>query len=168
MKKPRVQDEVLPHRQLGIEREGLRHVADPAPDPCRSHRPTGRTARACPSVGGSRPVSIFIVVVLPQPLEPRKPKISPRSIRKFTWSTAMKSPNRWVKPCASMATSASPARAAESHSPVPRRFSSGKQRNEGRFPTSCRSAPESPGVPVASTRPASIATSQSNRAASSM
>ncbi|MDT4811184.1 hypothetical protein FQZ97_441130 [compost metagenome] len=37
-----------------------------------------------PSLAGSRPVSIFMVVDLPQPLEPRKPKISPRSMRKFT------------------------------------------------------------------------------------
>ncbi len=41
-------------------------------------------SQACPSVGGSRPHSIFIVVDLPQPLAPRKPKISPRSIRKLT------------------------------------------------------------------------------------
>ena len=51
---------------------------------CRWRRPAGRTASASPSVAGSRPVSIFIVVVLPQPLEPRKPKISPRSMRKLT------------------------------------------------------------------------------------
>ena len=45
---------------------------------------------AVPSVGGSRPVSIFMVVDLPQPFEPRKPKISPRSIDSVTWSTAVK------------------------------------------------------------------------------
>jgi hypothetical protein len=39
---------------------------------------------AVPSVGGSSPVSIFIVVDLPQPLEPRKPKISPFSIDSVT------------------------------------------------------------------------------------
>ena len=39
---------------------------------------------AVPSVGGKRPVSIFIVVDLPQPFEPRKPKISPRSIESVT------------------------------------------------------------------------------------
>ncbi len=60
-------------------------------------------SRAVPSVGGSNPVSIFIVVVLPQPFEPRKPKISPRSMRKFTWSTAVKSPKRWVSPWDSIA-----------------------------------------------------------------
>ena len=48
-----------------------------------------------PSLAGSRPVSIFMVVDLPQPLEPRKPKISPRWMRKETWSTATKSPNAW-------------------------------------------------------------------------
>ena len=49
---------------------------------------------AVPSVGGSRPVSIFMVVDLPQPFEPRKPKISPRSIDRVTWSTAVKVPKR--------------------------------------------------------------------------
>ena len=37
-----------------------------------------------PLVAGRKPVSIFIVVDLPQPLEPRKPKISPRAILKLT------------------------------------------------------------------------------------
>ena len=36
---------------------------------------------ASPSLAGNNPVSIFIVVVLPQPFEPTKPKISPRSMR---------------------------------------------------------------------------------------
>ena len=39
---------------------------------------------AQPLVAGSRPVSIFIVVDLPQPFEPRKPKISPRAMLKLT------------------------------------------------------------------------------------
>ena len=69
---------------------------------------------AVPSVGGSRPVSIFIVVDLPQPLEPRKPKISPRSIDSVTWSTAVKLPKRRVRPCASIAISGRRPRAAES------------------------------------------------------
>ena len=60
---------------------------------------------AVPSVGGRRPVSIFIVVDLPQPLEPRKPKISPRSIDRVTWSTAVKVPKRIVRPSARMAVS---------------------------------------------------------------
>ena len=67
---------------------------------------------AVPSVGGSRPVSIFMVVDLPQPFEPRKPKISPRSIDSVTWSTAVKSPKRRVRPLASMAISGSLPRAA--------------------------------------------------------
>src|SRR5512135_2925019 len=51
-------------------------------------------SRASPSLAGSRPVSIFIVVVLPQPFEPTKPKISPRSMVKLTRSTAVKPPQR--------------------------------------------------------------------------
>ena len=62
---------------------------------------------ASPSEAGSSPVSIFIVVVLPQPLEPRKPRISPRSMRKLTWSTAVKSPKRRVNPRALIATTPS-------------------------------------------------------------
>src|SRR5271170_7682972 len=49
---------------------------------------------ASPSLGASKPVSIFIVVVLPDPFDPTKPKISPRSIVKLTLSTAVKSPKR--------------------------------------------------------------------------
>ena len=39
---------------------------------------------ASPELAGNNPVSIFMVVVLPQPFEPTKPKISPRSIEKLT------------------------------------------------------------------------------------
>src|SRR5690554_7492744 len=38
-----------------------------------------------------------MVVVLPQPLEPKKPKISPRLISKLTLLTAVKSPKRKVR-----------------------------------------------------------------------
>ncbi len=54
-------------------------------------------SRAVPSLTGSNPVSIFMVVVLPHPFEPRKPKISPFLIRKLTSSTATKPLNRRVK-----------------------------------------------------------------------
>ena len=56
-----------------------------------------------PLVAGRKPTSIFIVVDLPQPFEPRKPKISPGGILKLTWSTATKSPNLRVSPSASIA-----------------------------------------------------------------
>ena len=59
-------------------------------------------SEARPSLAASRPVSIFMVVDLPQPLEPRKPKISPRRMRKLTWSTAVKSPKRIVRSRASI------------------------------------------------------------------
>src|ERR1700730_10531319 len=57
----------------------------------RTSRPSTQTD---PSLRGSRPVSILMTVVLPLPLGPRKPKISPFSTRKLTPSTATKSPNR--------------------------------------------------------------------------
>ena len=41
-------------------------------------------SHASPSLAGSSPVSIFMVVDLPQPFEPRNPKISPRGMRKLT------------------------------------------------------------------------------------
>ena len=69
----------------------------------RSLASSGRpNSSASPSLAGNSPVSIFIVVVLPQPFEPTKPKISPRSIVKLTWSTAVKSPKRQVRSRATM------------------------------------------------------------------
>src|ERR1700730_16908713 len=57
----------------------------------RTSRPA---TQADPALRGSRPVSILMTVVLPLPLGPRKPKISPFSTRKLTPSTATKSPKR--------------------------------------------------------------------------
>ena len=86
-----------------IERERLRHVADAI---ARAYVAgidrLARTAKRRRSLAGSRPVSIFIVVVLPQPFGPTNPKISPRSMVKLTWSTAVKSPNRRVRSRATM------------------------------------------------------------------
>src|SRR5580698_852961 len=42
-------------------------------------------------------VSILIVVVLPAPLGPRKPKMVPRGTEKDTWFTAQKSPKFLVR-----------------------------------------------------------------------
>src|SRR5258707_1279156 len=50
------------------------------------------TAR--PEVGGSSPQRMRMVVDLPAPLGPRKPKISPRATSSVTLSTAVKSPKR--------------------------------------------------------------------------
>ena len=61
-----------------VERKGLRHVADAPAGPISFGSDWRPNSLACPSVGGNRPVSIFMVVDLPQPLAPRKPKISPR------------------------------------------------------------------------------------------
>ena len=106
VKQPRMQLQVLAHRQLGIERERLRHVADAI---ARAQiggvdrlDPTGTPRPMSPA---SNPVSIFIVVVLPQPFGPRNPKISPRPIAKLTLSTAVKSPNRQVSSRAAMTVS---------------------------------------------------------------
>jgi len=46
-----------------------------------------------PLVGASRPASIRIVVDLPEPFGPRKPKICPRGTSKLTRSAATNAPN---------------------------------------------------------------------------
>src|SRR5580693_8823328 len=56
-----------------------------------------------PEVGASKPVSILMVVDLPAPLGPRKPKNWPASTRRFTSCTAVKSPKRRVSAVVSMA-----------------------------------------------------------------
>src|SRR5438445_3862617 len=52
---------------------------------------------AVPLVGSSSPHSMRIVVDLPAPFAPRKPKISPVRTSNRRWSTARKSPNRRVR-----------------------------------------------------------------------
>ena len=47
---------------------------------------------AVPSVGGRKPVSMRMVVVLPAPFGPRKPTTSPLPIENVTASTALTSP----------------------------------------------------------------------------
>ena len=98
-----MQIEILPHRQFAIERERLRHVADVAArlHVVGAHRLAEQLRRAFGR--RQKPRQHFHGRDLPQPFEPRKPKISPRPMRKLTWSTAMKSPNRRVSPSASIA-----------------------------------------------------------------
>ena len=51
-----------------------------------------------PEVGASRPVSILMVVDLPAPLGPRKPKNWPGATVRLTSWTAVNSPKRRVRP----------------------------------------------------------------------
>src|SRR5262245_30830465 len=62
-----------------------------------SFRTFSPSTNASPEESGSSPVSIFITVVLPLPFGPRKPKTSPYSTSRSTFSTAVKLPNRRVK-----------------------------------------------------------------------
>ena len=80
MKQMRVEFEILPDGQFRIERKALRHIADADRVLCRRTSIFSPNSKASPLVGGRSPVSIFMVVVLPQPFEPTKPKISPREI----------------------------------------------------------------------------------------
>ena len=54
--------------------------------------------RASPDEGGSSVVSILIVVVLPAPLEPSKPKTSPALTDKVRSWTATNEPKRRERP----------------------------------------------------------------------
>ena len=98
VEQPGVQLQVLPHRQLGVEREGLRHVADAAAglDVVR-RRPAGRTAAPgprWPAAGRSASSSS-------SSCRSRWSRGSRRSRRarcgSSTWSTAAKSPKRMVR-----------------------------------------------------------------------
>src|SRR5271166_114468 len=53
--------------------------------------------RICPEVGASTPKIMLIVVVLPAPLGPRSPTISPGETQKEIASTARKAPNDFVR-----------------------------------------------------------------------
>src|SRR5215831_5368422 len=72
---------------------------------------TGCAAKSSPSssilpaLGASRPVSILMVVDLPAPFGPRKPKNCPASTRKLIASTALNDPNVRVSPSVRIATS---------------------------------------------------------------
>src|ERR1700689_2006085 len=60
-----------------------------------------------PELGAKRPVSILMVVDLPAPLGPRKPKNCPGETRRSTPSTATRSPKRRVRPWVEMVGGAS-------------------------------------------------------------
>src|ERR1035441_6333365 len=57
--------------------------------------------RASPEEAGNKVVSILMVVVLPAPLEPSKPKTSPALTDRVRASTAVKAPKRRVRACRS-------------------------------------------------------------------
>ena len=124
-----------------------------------------------PLVAGRKPTSIFIVVDLPQPFEPRKPKISPGGILKLTWSTATKSPNLRVSPSASIAgvSSGEATRGRTTTFWCRARLASGisAMKASSRFGSPVLSS-SSFRLPVAMILPSSIAISQSKRSASSM
>ena len=60
--------------------------------------------RAVPDVAGMNPVRIRIVVVLPAPFGPRKPRISPLFTVNEIWSTAVTEPYAFVRSCTSINT----------------------------------------------------------------
>ena len=76
--------------------------------PTRSRTPTGSfttstpSTEAVPPVGRVCPVSILIIVVLPDPFGPSRPKSAPFSTERVTWSTACTSPYAFDKSCVSI------------------------------------------------------------------
>src|SRR3990172_5242743 len=81
---------------------------------CTTSRPS---SCARPAVGCKRPQSMRMTVDLPEPLGPRKPKISPASMSRLTSSTATSRPNFLVRPSA-MITLRSEKHTSELRSPL--------------------------------------------------
>jgi hypothetical protein len=110
-----------------------------------------------------------MVVVLPDPFEPTKPKISPCRIVKLARSTAVKSPNRQVRSLAMITDSALPSRGGPTISSRVERCRSGSRATKASSMEPvwvlCFS---SAGVPVARILPSFMAISQSKRPASAM
>ena len=72
----------------------------------RAARGIGRpSTRAVPAVGSIRPISMRMVVVLPEPLGPRKPKTLPRGTRRSIPSTARVPRYRLASPRVSITVS---------------------------------------------------------------
>ena len=102
--------QVLFDAEIAVEREFLRHVAEP-----RARR-RGRLVeieavdqRRARASACNRPHIILKVVDLPAPLGPSRPKISPRLISNEMWSAAVKAPKRRVS--ARALTGGAPSRA---------------------------------------------------------
>ena len=152
----RVQDQVLADGQLAVERERLRHVAEVLADlHAAGFDGAAEERRASPRwAAAARSASSWSWTC-----RSRWSRGSRRSRRArstgVTWSTAVKSPKRRVRPLASMAISALPAARGGMVSSVwPLRFSSGSRamKHCSRSFVPVRSI-SSAGVPVASTRP---------------
>jgi hypothetical protein len=71
----------------------------------RAWRRSTPATRNWPPLAGRRPQSMRKVVVLPAPLGPSRPKISPRRTEKLVLATATKSPKRRTRSFTSMTTS---------------------------------------------------------------
>jgi len=90
-------EQVLIARERTVHGDRLRHIADRAADADRLGGYGETRDPRLPEVGGNRVVSILIVVVLPAPLEPSKPKTSPALTESVRASTAVNVPKRRVR-----------------------------------------------------------------------
>src|SRR5262249_28946098 len=96
--------------------------------PRRSSLSRMPSTTASPEVGRRRPVSILIVVLLPAPFGPRKPKNRPRATRKERWSTAVVWRKTLVRPSTTMASAPASMRSSYTRRTLP-------------FRTPCRTLP---------------------------
>ncbi len=102
-----VEEDVLRHRHVFIQAEALRHVAEVRLGALRiGARRRCRRARSRPHPGVSTPASMRMIVVLPAPSGPTRPKISPRVTAKLIPRTAATGPKRRLSPSATTAAAA--------------------------------------------------------------
>ena len=84
--------EVLGHREVLVEGDGLGQVADAALDRDGSSATSMPSTRAVPELGKWYPVRTFMMVVLPAPFGPSRPRTEPVSAVKLTPWTASTPP----------------------------------------------------------------------------
>ena len=98
-----MQLQVLLGGEVAVERRVLEDEADVAADVVALVDDVVARDVALPPVGRASVQSMLIVVVLPAPLGPRKPKTSPRATSKLTPRTASISPKDFCRPETSIA-----------------------------------------------------------------
>ena len=98
-------EQVLVTGERTVHGHRLRHITDGAANADRMVVMEKPATRASPEDGGNSVVSILIVVVLPAPLEPSKPKTSPALTESVSASTAVNVPKQRVRFLISRTTS---------------------------------------------------------------
>jgi len=79
-----VKPQIFLDGQIGVQAEMLRNITDRRLISSGCLLMSKPATRAVPAVGARMPQSMRIVVVLPEPFDPKNPKISPYLIEKLT------------------------------------------------------------------------------------